>query len=322
MPTPQLNTVAIIDAVNKILAGSPSDEVARTTGIALTTLLDATQTYHDAGIDALRNPASHNTWHQAHIEFTNWDNAVAVAAGEITPALNELRDEGIARRWWWIRKYPHWRLRVQREAAISAQTMSTRLRAVANCHTPDLIHRWQSTIYEPETIAFGGINGMDIAHEHFCADSQFILDYLADNQPLLGSRETTLLLCTAMLRTGAGLDRFETADVWQRVSRLRPPPDATMNDKIAALTNDVTILTGLDTNAIMDDDHPLNALSAWLTVFRNTGRQLSTATATGQLTRGLRETAAHLIIFHWNRLGLDAHQQALLANTAQRAAGL
>jgi thiopeptide-type bacteriocin biosynthesis protein len=62
---------------------------------------------------------------------------------------------------------------------------------------------WVETIYEPETHAFGGPEGMDATHELFPRDSRSILDYLAreSNGNADKRRELSVLLCSAMMRS-------------------------------------------------------------------------------------------------------------------------
>lgn len=83
-------------------------------------------------------------------------------------------------------------------------------------------------IYEPESWAFGGTDGMAIAHDVFCADSPAAL--AGTGTP--GGRERAILLISAMTRA-VGLDPFETGDVWARLAALRPPAGAPAPDRRA-----------------------------------------------------------------------------------------
>ena len=64
---------------------------------------------------------------------------------------------------------------------------------------------------------------------------------------------------------------------------------------------------------------PTSYATAWLEAFQTAGHQLGTAAANGTLQRGLRALLTHIVIFHWNRLGLSASTQAILAQAAQQA---
>ena len=53
--------------------------------------------------------------------------------------------------------------------------------------------------------------------------------------------------------------------------------------------------------------------------FIRAGKLLGEAAATNRLDRGLRATLAQIVIFHWNRLGLSASAQGILAHAAKAA---
>jgi protein-L-isoaspartate(D-aspartate) O-methyltransferase len=54
----------------------------------------------------------------------------------------------------------------------------------------------------------------------------------------------------------------------------------------------------------------------WPATFQRAGNQLAELAQEGRLTRGLRAVLAHHILFAWNRLGIPADVQAVLAGTA------
>lgn len=88
-----------------------------------------------------------------------------------------------------------------------------------------MITGWTGGIYEPETHAFGGPEGMEVAHDVFCADSPAALAETG----IPGARERSVMLLSAMIRE-AGLDPFEAGDVYARWAALRPtvtPPQGT-----------------------------------------------------------------------------------------------
>jgi thiopeptide-type bacteriocin biosynthesis protein len=55
----------------------------------------------------------------------------------------------------------------------------------------------------------------------------------------------------------------------------------------------------------------------WMRAFSDVGNRLACAADRGGLTRGLRAVLAHVVIFHWNRLGLPATSQGILASAAR-----
>jgi thiopeptide-type bacteriocin biosynthesis protein len=183
------------------------------------------------------------------------------------------------------------------------------------------IARWWPTVYEPETAAFGGPAGLDTIHDLFCADSRGVLDYLRHDIPGLGRRELSVLLLSGLMRA-AGLDGFECGDVFDRVARLRPAPADADTARISTLADNVRVLLSIPNLAgseLFAPGGPVAHAAPWLAAFRAVGRRLGAAAADGCLDRGLRAILTHVVIFHWNRFGLSAASQGILARAATTA---
>lgn len=206
--------------------------------------------------------------------------------------------------------------------------MTAHLRRVLNeLESPGRIVRAAETIYEPETYAFGGLQGMNIAHHLFCADSHNILAYLnhhgagASPSRMVGRRELSILLCSALLRA-AGQDWYEQCDIWNRVEQMRPAPPATPPERVRGLLPAIRRLMTADTATATDatnEDRPVALTAEWITAFAEAGTALGTAARDGALSRGARDILAHHIIFHWNRIGLPFKTQGILAKAAREA---
>jgi thiopeptide-type bacteriocin biosynthesis protein len=316
------DATALLCAVQAVTAGAYPAQAARTTGVALTTLLSAVEVYHQAGRAALEARSESETWLQTHIEFSDWERAESIAAERIAPTLDELVHSGLAARWWFIRKHPHWRFRVQAafaEAETALQDELARLwRDLVGAGT---LSSWQRTIYEPEVLAFGGPEGMKGAHDLFSSDSRELLAYFRQEKPPLGRREVSILLCTKLFRD-ARLDWFEIGDVWHRVAALRPFDGDAGEDRVKKLAGDLASMLELDTcdeGALFKRGGVLSPLSQWASTFGTTGAALSDAALAGTLERGVGSVLAQHVIFHWNRLGLSAKRQAIIAHAAETA---
>ncbi|MFC4498507.1 MULTISPECIES: methyltransferase, FxLD system [Streptomyces] len=167
------------------------------------------------------------------------------------------------------------------------------------------VSRWVIGIYEPEPVAFGGPDGMDVAHDVFCVDSRSALAETGSQ----GARERCVLLLSTMIRS-AGLDPFEAGDVWAKVGAMRPPVTPPTGP---ALDGAVTAMRRL-MNA--DAARRTNAEPGWVervAAFEDTGRRLKQLASDGRLTRGLRAVLAHHAIFAFNRAGVSADEQAATA---------
>jgi thiopeptide-type bacteriocin biosynthesis protein len=183
------------------------------------------------------------------------------------------------------------------------------------------VARWWPTIYEPESAAFGSATGMSVVHDLFCADSRGVLDHLRHDIPSLGRRELSVLLLTGLFHN-AGLDAFERGDVFDRVTQLRPVPagvDTAKIDQLAATLRAVVMQGDPSRTNLFDVGGPAAHAVDWLAAFQHAGHQFGDAAAHGRLRRGLRAILTHVVIFHWNRLGLSATSQAVLARAATTA---
>lgn len=249
-------------------------------------------------------------WHHYLVQFADPPTAEHTAATVFAPALDQAQQDGELDRWWYLRKTPAWRLRYQPTNADNT---------VVDTLLSDLSDRgqvtsWTRGIYEPETLAFGGPAGMDIAHTLFHHDSRHCLTHTHDagSTPALGQRETTVLLFSAMLRA-AGLDWFEQGDVWTKVTTLRPATNAhtTNAERTNELSRAVRRLMTANAHRVPD-----LVPETWWAAFDTAGRQLAALAREGQLDRGLRAVLAHHFIFHANRAGLSGPDQATLAALA------
>jgi thiopeptide-type bacteriocin biosynthesis protein len=314
MPTDHLTHRAdrIAALVEAVLAGAPAETTATEAGIHPADLNTAVQTYRAGGQAALQQ-AQDSAWFHARVEPVDWNAAEAMFRTRIAPRLDQL-DDGQAG-WWFLRKYPCWRLRIHTTGHYAVRALLDGLAAAG------VIAGWKPGIYEPELAAFGGPVAMAIVHELFCADSKGVLAYTTLNPPPIGRRELSLLLIRT-LQHHAGLDWFESADVFDRVARMRPEPAATDGPRIAALAVQMRPLLALPADAgtaLFAPDGPIIGAASWLQAHVIAGQQLAEAGAAGRLDRGLRAVIAHLVIFNWNRLDLAAHSQAILARAATAA---
>ncbi|OKI49349.1 hypothetical protein A6A27_35030 [Micromonospora sp. CB01531] len=232
--------------------------------------------------------------------------------------LAEAERYGVIAAWFFIRKMGWWRLRYQpgpdepMEAATAAITAS-----LAYLRAEDSVGQWVPVIYEPEVHAFGGLDGMRVAHQLFHHDSRSVLEYRCGAAGERDRRkELSLLLGTALLRA-AGLEWFEQGDVLARVVAARPvdqPP--TRPAQLAAV---VARFLAVDTSpdSPLFNGGTLAFAGDWMAGFRTAGAALGDLARTGRLTRGLRAVLAYHVLFAWNRIGLRYDEQHALASTAR-----
>lgn len=311
MPAHQLTAATpseLEKAVRDLLGGTALPEAASRAGVAPDELQTAADLYHRAGTQALlaHRPGQ---WWQANLEFTDWNNAEDTVR-RLLPHLG-----GPECGWWFIRKYPCWRLRLQPRGHGHRARLETALNDLTD---QGVLAGWNPVVYEPETAAFGGPAGMDAAHALFHADAALALRF-PEGLPLR-RHEVSLVLCSALL-TGAGLEWYEQGDVWARVAAERPLPNGE-EERVEKLAADVEKRLRLDTtpdSPLFSPGGLLHPCARTAAAFRECGTTLDHAARTGDLQRGLRAVLAYHVIFHWNRHGLPGRPQALLAEAARSA---
>ncbi|GAB3474632.1 methyltransferase, FxLD system [Nocardiopsis coralliicola] len=247
-------------------------------------------------------PLAGGAWDQVSLWFDSWHAAEQAAITRLAPALCQAEDDGWLTRWWFTRKATCWHLRYQPQRSTTRSRIDELLRELA---VHDAIDHWAWTIYEPETHAFGGPNGMAVGHALFPVDSRELLDHLRRN----GDRhrnERGLLVAGALLR-GAERDFYERGDIWARVAAHRTPSRAPSGIEIDHVHRLATAHTASED------------ASRWIGAFHEAGAALAGLARTGTLTRGLRATLAHHILFAWNRAGIPTPRQALMAQAAAGA---
>ncbi|WP_283135436.1 methyltransferase, FxLD system [Rhizohabitans arisaemae] len=227
-------------------------------------------------------------WWHASVSFPGDAGMSPEAAQVLSSALND-------QRFHFLRKDAGLRLRTERSVAALLDDL------VAE----HLASGWVQGVYEPETEAFGGPEGMDVAHDVFCADSRAALVETG----ISGATERCVLLLSTMNRA-AGLDPFEVGDVWAKLGSLRPPIDPPTG---APRDTAVTAMRRLmNSDAVRRPD----AEPGWterVATFEAAGYQLRQLAADGRLTRGLRAVLAHHAVFALNRAGVSADKQAATA---------
>lgn len=168
-----------------------------------------------------------------------------------------------------------------------------------------VITGWTGGIYEPEAYAFGGPEGMEVAHDVFCADSPAALAETGT----AGARERSVMLLSAMIRA-AGLDPFEAGDVYARWAALRRPVAPPQGP---ALEKAVSAMRRLMNADAARRPEPEAGWGERVAAFEDAGIRLRRLAADGRLIRGLRDVLAHHAIFAFNRAGVPVDAQAATA---------
>jgi protein-L-isoaspartate(D-aspartate) O-methyltransferase len=248
-------------------------------------------------------------WQQATVTLPGKAPMMAFTAAHLHEALERLLMEEAITGYHFLNKGGRLRLRVGGDNAAAVELAGI----LDGLNQSGVILGWMAGIYKPEVTAFGGPMGMDIAHDLFCADSRAALLMVGEaGQPGSRPKETATLLLSAMLRA-AQLDWFEVGDVWAKVAALRPeialPDEAHLNEALTSMR----ALMRAEATAISE---PEPGWDERVAAFEDTGQALRNLADKGELGRGLRSVLAHHAIFAFNRAGLSAIEQAVLASLA------
>ena len=300
-------------AVLAYLTGTPLTHAAGTVGLTSEDLAGAATRYQEAGRAALDLAAQ--GWRQINVEFSDPAAADNVAVAHLIPALRAGQASGASGRWWFMRKRPGWRLRIQVTDPVPP-TNDELSDALARAKAAGGIVRWWPSRYEPEVAAFGGPAGIHHAHDLFAEDSTGFARLLVSGSEL--DRVLLSLLLMTHLQRAAGLDWHERGDVWARVADQRNPAHLSVDDARRLAGQARTVIT-TDTHAISRPSGTLAPIAGWADRLNTSGRRLSGLAQEGALTRGLRDILALHVIYHWNRLGLSADQQAAWAGACRDA---
>ncbi|MEV6590956.1 thiopeptide-type bacteriocin biosynthesis protein [Streptomyces acidicola] len=309
------DTSTMENAVLSVLTGTPIEQAANSARTSPARLADAIERYRTAGRAALATAPTE--WHQVNIEFADYPTAEHAFRAHLLPYL---RTESVGI-WWFVRKYPCWRLRVRPAPDADIEdTVAHLAEALDRVLSQGVAKRWWPSRYEPESIAFGGSDGMALTHALFHADSIGVLHYhqhAADAAGgLLGAKETSLLVTTLFLRA-AGLEWGEQGDVWGQIEARRPFPSEVSITQISGMTTALRRLLTLDARPALTDG-PLTPLRTWTTGMERGATALADTARAGGLQLGLRTILARHVLFHWNRMGFTNHQQAIWARAARQ----
>jgi protein-L-isoaspartate(D-aspartate) O-methyltransferase len=248
------------------------------------------------------------TWQQVNLWCDTWRDAERLAASHLLPLLTDAEQAGHLDAWWFVRKRDCWRLRLHIRNAPMVPPLVRQLAAhpYVRDHAADVV-------YEPETRRFGGRDAMRIAHHLSHTDSRHILAHLAACAEGSDQRREIGVRLACHLLHGAGQDFYEQGDVWAAVAEHRATAD-TPEPTAGTIAAVQTLLTAdSDTNG-----SPLARAPHWPGAFTQAGRHLADLAQHGRLSRGLRAVLTDHLLFTFNRLGIAAEHQAVLAGSAGR----
>lgn len=244
------------------------------------------------------------TWRQVFVTFTDWRDLDQYLRDHLAPVLADAEESGAVLAFWFIRKDEVLRIRL-----LPSHDRDQTEAVIERLADHVLVREYAHVIYEPETPAFGGAEGMSVAHGLFHTDSRHLLTHLTNGGG--HQRELAVRLAVRFMRA-AGLDFYEMGDVWQTLAAHRAVPAG-----VAPGPGLVAGVQHLITASGETSESALHRLPNWPKAFEQTGQMLAYLNSGGHLnTRGLRAVLAHHLLFMFNRHGVSGCDQALLASAA------
>jgi thiopeptide-type bacteriocin biosynthesis protein len=290
----------VADAVRAVLAGEALPEVAARTGLPAADLQAALAVYHAGGKRAVETRSA-GRWHAVRIVFADRAQAETTMATIVAPVLDTLcasrRSVG-----WWFRREPHaWRIYLHNPDLATAGQAIRRLGRTGTV---------AATVPEPYTLdpqPFGGLSGAAIAQDLFVVESRAVLGYARFADPPLGRRELSVAVLDTLM-VAARLAWAARGDVYTRLAATHPNVDPAGARRLGA-----ELLASLTDPAL---DLAAASTAAWTDGCAAAGKRLADATDNGLLTRRLVDVLATIVNAQWNRLGMPATTQAVLAHAA------
>lgn len=241
-------------------------------------------------------------------------------ADHIVPMLQERKATYKIRDWWWMNKSDVCgnaiRLRVRLPAGLRARFAESMMQDLG-----ELGRDARLLLYEPELRLFGGPVGMELAHDHFCADSEFLGAWMRDDVSGAEGRLSEGLSLILLLRMtfACGLDIFECWDVFDRVCHKRSLPHAS-SPALMPFQQLVRKLISASRDRVFQlfEGWRGQLVTDYCAFLDHFGREVSRSYFEGKLECGVREFLVPVILFHWNRAGYSGLRQFGLSHAVAK----
>ncbi|OLE02477.1 MAG: hypothetical protein AUI36_43360 [Cyanobacteria bacterium 13_1_40CM_2_61_4] len=251
-------------------------------------------------------------WYQANIALRRDGGSMLASARSvfraIGPNLNKWRKERELVCFFFMRKPPGLRLRFLAGSSIKNDVSAL----LDNLVHQSVIERWVTTVYEPETDRFGGTAAMQAIHEWFDADTRqwMILDRLrSEGRASIGRDDLCAAIALDFVKATVP-DRAETWAIWRLYASSNGLEPSGMTE---TPFGDFTVIK----SAASPEEQEV--VQAYEEANRALSAQLICLWERGELSAGIRGVLAAIILFHFNRHGLDILSNSRIAWTMIRA---
>jgi thiopeptide-type bacteriocin biosynthesis protein len=245
-------------------------------------------------------------WHQVNLALTAVDgsmlNSAGAVFGKLEPALNEWRKEQKLRRFFFMRKPPGLRLRFLADKALSHEISAL----LDDLMDKGSLDAWMRSVYEPETDRFGGAAAMEAVHEWFDSDSMqwMAVDRSRRNGGAVITRDALCAAVAQDLVKATLPDRSEMWAVWRLYASANGlGPVGTNPERFGDVAYLGATASPAEQKVLYVYQEANQVLSA----------RLLSCWQDGKLTAGIRSVLATIVLFHFNRHGLDPAAHSRIA---------
>lgn len=255
-------------------------------------------------------------WLQVNVALRRDDGDALASAravfAELAPQIASARAEGTLQRFFFMRKPPDMRLRLQGPNP-ERHLLPAVSGSLAKLRRDGAVERFFPSVYEPEVRLFGGAEAMSLVHDYFDADTAGWMEldrHWAAGVAALQPEDVVSVVANELFALALG-DRAEIWDAWSNVLALVAPA-AEAADPFHRMMPIPSELRALATPA------ESRVLGRYCAANEALANGLRDVWSRGRLECGLRGMLPFVVIFHLHRYGLDAARQARVAEAMQR----
>ncbi|WP_188383353.1 thiopeptide-type bacteriocin biosynthesis protein [Ornithinibacillus halotolerans] len=214
--------------------------------------------------------------------------------------------------WWYIEKYDEGGVHLRIRILATLEQLNDILLLEKHIKAVKGVKHVNRLIYEPELRIFGGKNGLELAHDFFSADSKFITKWYEIREGNLSGLKGLSLFFIRKLLVSSYLDPFEQWDVWNNIYSQRCYiPDENLNlDYFNNWLGKIYQIEEEHIDNLFPTKQEQECIKNYLNFLNDFGKRLYTDYQNGEIQRGVRAFLSAVILFHWNRIGLDYYTQA------------
>jgi len=238
------------------------------------------------------------------IDINKNDDSCTNLLYEINRLVNEENEN-----FWFMRKefeVPHLRMRFK---------TNVKSKEIEDFLYTKTENKCNKVIYEPETLLFGGDDGIDIAHEIFCLITKMFCIYM-ERCEKKDEKIIIFLWVTNYMVNSIASDKFEAWDIWEKVYKMRKFDPGKYCELIENYKESINFISDINKEKFIElyiSKYNSIQFDEFLAKLYKQLYNLKSAYFYGKLSCGLRGILSRIIIFCWNIFGFNGSMQGLFS---------